>query len=93
MALIAVVEKAVRCCGADGAKARAVGRIVRDANKTNAVVAMLVLAFFMSSISLSRVIDFYVLWLSVWLQRKVRGGEKKKAGSTRLTDEARLNHS
>lgn len=67
MAFIAVVEKAARCCGADGTKARAVGRIVRDANKTNAVVAMLVVAFFMSLISLSRVTDFYVLWLLMWL--------------------------
>ena len=88
MALIAVVEKAARCCGADGAKARAVGRIVRDANKTNAVVAMLVLAFFMSSISLSRIIDFYVLCLSMWLfiVEEGKGDEKKKAGSTHSTD-------
>ena len=55
---LAAVEKAfARCCGADGVKARAVGRIVRDANKTNAV-AMLVLAVFISSISMD--IVFFV---------------------------------
>ena len=48
---VVVVENEEKCCGNDGAKARAIGIIVRDANKTNAVVAMLALVFFMSSIS------------------------------------------
>lgn len=49
----AAVEKALwfreERAAIDGVKARAVGGIVRDANKTN-IVAMLVLAVFMSSI-------------------------------------------
>jgi len=48
-AVAAAEEKAACRWEGCGAKARAVGRIVRDASKTNAV-AMLVLAVFMSSI-------------------------------------------